>query len=883
MSDTGKQSPLGINLLGSLTLPSDDLRAPIQINEVVTDFIGASKEYSSYEIDPTINPPDPTMLLKGSLVTDTVLNKLTDAINEAYKKLPVDPNNPLPSDISYETYYDLITIGTTTIPALGNTPPATYVSPPNTNPGSPESINTPWIWKKNPTTLPPGEYTQWGWARMYALQAWNEFNWNGLQTASSVEYKNFCTSFSQITSFIQATNATINSVTNGESFAEGSFSNMNDMLTGDITGVSLSTVQFGQDLIALGKSLTLSTIASFGLPSNLLKTINECNGISQSLSLALIASGMTPTDLENIFNSTATVAQEQKIYGAFLIITGQDLRDVCVTLNCKISNLNSLADLLNVKKLLPNSYTSLTVPYYNTTVVPSNSKTYYLIYENEGVSPRLSSASIVQQVGVIIPPGPPPIQTEETLGVIQELRPGFDSYLTNILPTDQAIAAGAFGISMQQIKNITQMPIEKFAQVVSNLETVRGLNLLQGTTTPVDPELAGLASSTISNGTGPNGGYTMSDFFGCMSGLPYAWRDIQRLIQELQTPKLQQIYQDIYDAVLIYPTPTSPTLEELIIEANEEIENIQINNPEKAKILNTLWSATGTQLTAEQTARQTALQPVPVPQDNELGVSPDAQISFVDNVPEWAKSTLPHMQAQTLEAIANWNSIGGQSLVGMMREERNKERLQQLGIPPDDNIDDDIPPKQQQILLSNGTSPTAKLGIEVPGVGCDINANTIFTIPSSLQIKNDNVTIIPSPFGYFNPNDEQYYVTNQTIGGQGGTTTLGEYTVLGSLQPLLINNTNGNVLGPYCDGTGPDGANTIQPIKVGAKISTGIGNPVDTGNPVEPGSLAGSQFKDTIPDNLNLVYTSGLLSPATYNTDDAVEEVIRCNCDCWLE
>lgn len=861
MSDTGKQSPLGINVLGSLMLPSNDAKAPIQINSVFQDYVGESKEYSSYS--------------EGSVITDTVLANLTPAINAAF-------NNPL---IDSTEYNSILTIGANTIPALGNTPPPTYTFNGNTNPGSPAapSINGSWLpWVGNPSgsPAPTGSQTQWGWIRMYALQAWNEFNWNGLQTAGNVEYRNFCTSFSQITSFIQSTNATINTVSNSETFAEGSFSNMNDMITADITGISLSTVQFGQDLVALGKSLNLASITSFGLPSNLLRTINQFNGINQSLSFALIASGLTHTDLQNIFSSTATTSQEQKIYGAFLIITGQDLRDVCVTLNCRTTNLNSLADLLNVKKLFPNSYTTLTVPLYNTTIVPSNSKTYYLLYENGSVSSRLSSPNVTSQIGVLIPPGTPPFQPESTLGVIQELRPGFGSYLSNILPPDQAVAAGAFGVSIQQIKNIAEIQIEKFAQVVSNIETVRGLNLLQGTELPVDPELAGLAASTIAKGTGPNGGYTMSDFFGCMSGLPYAWRDIQQLIQELQTQELIDIYDQLLGAVSAI-TPDPLVINALVFNANTEITNILNNNPNKATILNTLWEAAGTQLSAEQGARATALQQVSE-DDTELGISPDAQISFVDNIPEWAKNTIPHMHAQTLEAIADWNTIGGQSLVGMMREERNKERLQQLGIPPDDNIDDDIPPKQQQILLSNGTSPTAKLGIEIPGVGCNVAANTIFTLPSSLQVKNGTETIISSPFGYFNPNDEQYYVTNQTIGGQGGITQIGELTVLGSLQSLLINS-NGNVLGPYCDGTGPDNSNAIQPILVGAKIATGIGNPIDLGNPIEPGSLAGSEFIDTIPDNLNLAYTSGILSPATYNTDEATEEVNRCNCDCWLE
>lgn len=861
MSDTAKQSPLGINLLGSLMLPSNDPAAPIQINSVVKEFVGESKDFVSYT--------------KGTLISETILDKITDAINLAY-------NNPLVGPLVYNK---LIAIGAGTIPALGNTPPNSYTFTGNTNPGSPDDppINASWLpWQGDPLGPPSkGPQTQWGWVRMFALQAWNEFNWNGLQNSISTpyaEYKNFCTSFSQITGYIQQTNPGINAIANSTTYAEGSFSNMNDLLTGDVTGVSLSTAQFGQDLIALGKSLDLSSISSFGLPSNLLRTISQYNGISQSLSLALISSGLTATDIENILAGPATTSQEQKIYSAFLLITGTDLKDVCITLNCKTPNLTSLADLLNVKKLFPTSYASLTVPFYNTTPVPSNSKTYYLLYENDSVSPRLSSPSLVAQVGVLVPPGPPPVQDQTTLGVIQELKPGFDSYLSNILPADQAIAAGAFGFSMQQIKNISDVPIEKFAQVVANLETVRGLELLQGVSQPIDPTLASLASIAIANGTGPNGAYTMSDFLGCMSGLPYAWRDIQKYVTELQTTELSDLYDQILASIVSDPSTTDA----LIDSANAEIALIASKNPEKVKILNMLWNNTGVQLTAEQAARAAALQPVPVPLEPELGISPDAQISFVDSIPEWSKNTLPHMHAQTLEAIANWDSVGGQSLVALMREQRNKERLAQLGIPNNDNINDSLLPRQQQVLLTNGTSPLAKTGVEIPGVGCDINANTVFTLPSSLQIKNNSDTIVPSPYGYFNPNDEQYYITNINIGGQGGSTELGELTVLGSLQTLVINN-NGNVLGPYCDGTGPDVDNTIQPIKVGAKIATGIGNPVDLGNPVEPGSLAGSPYKDAIPDNLNLAYTSGILSPAAYNTDEAKEEVTRCNCDCWIE
>ena len=78
---------------------------------------------------------------------------------------------------------------------------------------------------------------------------------------------------------------------------------------------------------------------------------------------------------------------------------GQDLADVCVPLNCKTPGLTSLADLLNPQKLFPNSYTALTVPVYNASPGPTNSKTYYPIYEGTGVSSRLSSTTILGSGG----------------------------------------------------------------------------------------------------------------------------------------------------------------------------------------------------------------------------------------------------------------------------------------------------------------------------------------------------------------------------------------------------------------------------------------------------------------------------------------------------
>jgi len=33
---------------------------------------------------------------------------------------------------------------------------------------------------------------------------------------------------------------------------------------------------------------------------------------------------------------------------------------------------------------------------------------------------------------------------------------------------------------------------------------------------------------------------------------------------------------------------------------------------------------------------------------------------------------------------------------------------------------------------------------------------------------------------------------------------------------------------------------------------------------------------------LDTSFTSGTLTPSDYSVDEAIDEVIKCNCDCWV-
>ena len=929
MSDTGKQSPLGDNVLGSILNDRG-----LTINPIAASFMGASKVNDSYT--------------PGKLVRDTCLYWLTYAINNGWLKYQ--------DGLLYEAVYNnLINIGAGTIRALGNSKPDTYIIFDPSNQWAGEATTGYAItgnvgqgqeatWIPYNTSNPNESVTQWGYIRLHALQAWNEFNWNGQPvTRAHPEYKEFTASFMTGASFVNYSNQAIFALQNSKTFLKGTYSNQDDLITADVAGVNLSTKIFGEDLVALGKAIDLSIISTFGLPSSLLRTLRKYNAISQDLSLALLAAELSIDDVEQIstgINISPTVEQEQKIYGAFLVIVGQSLIDVLVPLNCKTKGLTSLADLLDIKKLFPKSYPSMTVPIYNAAPGPTNSKTYYLIYKDGGVNSQI-------------------------------LTKNFGLYLNNILPPHIAQATGAFSVTMQQIRNIEFTQIEKFAKSVYSMELTTGLDQVNGTDVPVDVPTVQSGLDKVAIGSGVYGTFTMSDILGCMSGLPYPWRDLYGNILSLQTAKLIKIYQNLYLAIqweqatasvnytsyqvevspgsfqtyynitgvtLTNPgggyiredappptitinggsgataslsvgtnvydigtggggtygrvtsvgltssgtdTTTIPTatiqappgpgwpgmnaiIQAYIDDANAEIASIfGAANKQTIQITNVEWNLLGTQLTIEQRARFIAMPPVPIVnggKDRFMNPYPLTLYAFVDSVPELSQDTRPHMTSQTLTHITDFSKVGGDSLEGQQRQERNQRRLLECGINLDNNVPDVLNTGLKKLLVMNGTVVGGTAGVDT-----DFG---IFTIPAWPGTQTGTDTEVrPQPDAVYDGNIDKP-VLKEGVDCKGNSIS------------SILDATN---LGPYNNCIGPvlPEDEQISLIVVNTCVPTGSGTPVDD-NPVIPGSLAGSP-DTTLPIELDSLYTSSTLLPASYSVEEAIDKVIECNCDCWID
>lgn len=841
------QTPQGANLLSALMQNSG-----FQLNAITSALVGTSDSETSYS--------------PGSLVTDTCLNNLTQAIQAGYNTLGIY--------LDATTYGNLITIGSGTIPALGNSMPPTYtwIGPATTGTTVstaaqvkswypytatattnvyPTSAPTPRQWSEITSTNYTPDITQWGWIRLFALQAVYEFNWNNDPTAD-VSYKDFLSSFMTASGFLETTNNNIHVLSNALTFLKNTYSNNNDLSTSDITGVNLATVAFGTDLIASGKAIDLATLDTFGLPSNLLLTLKKYNAITGSLTYAIMSAGISTSDLRQILNGTApTKFQEQQLYGAYNIITGADLADILIPLNCSTPGLMTLADLLNPRTLFPTSYLSLTVPVYNSAPASTNAKTYYRIYGDNGVNvQQLTLPEVVRATGSA------GLATVNTGNTVQIQPVGYGAYSRGTIPDDISVAAGAFSFSMLQINNIRSVPIEKFAQVVFNIETMANLPLTTGTNIPSNPESATAGLDQMAYGSGPNGTFTMSDFFGCMSGLPYQWTDVKTLILQLQTSNLASIYANIYSTISSAVADVSIVVQGYIDAANAEIASILTANPNVARDLNRMWNASGTQLTTEQTARNIALSTVPVPRSNYIAAFPSTVFGFVNDFNSNSKKTAPNMHAQTLEAISDVATVGGQAQVGLMRAMRNKEKLMAAGIKVDSTIPENLPPLTDKILSGNGTVSIAR-----PGRGIPAEPAT-FTIPADQHV-------LPLPVhqvGHFE-NEDNYYCL---------PTAMKAAPVLGSIPHQA--EIGQDLAGPHIRHV----ESPINPVAGGSEPH-GACTPLDLGKPMVPGSLGGSPYQNLVPPQLSVPFTSGTLSTPTYTVQQAIEEVIRCNCDCWLD
>ncbi len=740
----------------------------------------------------------PAGYFQGKLTSETVLADLVVALTFAH-------DNVLPT-----TFIALSQIGSGTIPALGNSKPNTFIPsypgpsdpyPPN---DYPNTANQGWLggWTRTSpasyikVTGLTSDYWKYGFIACIARQAYYEFF-----SEQSTQYYAFCKSWVAHHGWMLTQNQTVSSFVGAQTFNLGTYSNINDLTSGDISGVTPSFKLWGRDLINLGKVFTLKNIWRSGAPSVLLVTLNNSGALTDALKLLLLLT-MTPDEINNILAGTlANRVQERKIYDAFKNIQGQDLANTLLTMNCATQGLRSLADLLDPKYMFPQSYMTLTVPTYSANT--TSYKIYDLIYQNDGVN----------------------------IGTTR-----YGDYLTGVLPPDIAYAQGAWSFSMQQISNIMGIDPEKFAQVVFNMEvTNQGLPALVNTQAlPANQTLVNNAIGSTAYGSGAGKTYRMCDFFGAASGVPYvfSYQQIFDLLKSMATPALFTVYAEI-KALCQAPIINEPALLNKIAIANGIIAGIQTANHEGAKKLNQLWDGLGSQLVSEHRA---IVMSIPDAEVYITELNRNDLVAFVSGISQYAIDTAYGGSNQVLCAFAgnlltnahlsstpNLTSITQQSIIAACREARNNVLLESLGVIPQNLIPD--------FLVQPGGQTSGSINDPPPQVG-----STQATATAEIVDNNLVVTLTSGGSGYDPCQPPTIAVWALPTARVGVSFTCEIDTVTGSI--VKINTLDADQIVGY-------------PAEIQPRIYISPPPPPQRpGGALVTGSQAGSPYVDYVPDNL---------------------------------
>lgn len=140
---------------------------------------------------------------------------------------------------------------------------------------------------------------------------------------------------------------------------------MDNIITGGFNQVTQSFRQFGTDLASLGNLIDMGNLPNLGDPSALVRQVASVAGIVPGVESALREVGMSTTTIAQLAGGTPTAitsTADKLLYQGLTKVTGVDLQQVKNILGVTTGGIDTMADLLDPKKILPNSYTTLTMP-----------------------------------------------------------------------------------------------------------------------------------------------------------------------------------------------------------------------------------------------------------------------------------------------------------------------------------------------------------------------------------------------------------------------------------------------------------------------------------------------------------------------------------------
>jgi hypothetical protein len=524
--------------------------------------------------------------------------------------------------------------------------------------------------------------------------------------------------------FATTSNEFISATTNAAALNLGA--GMDNLLTGGITDITQALPSFSSDLANTGNLFDFSQLRNLGNPLAFVKRYQQLAGGLTIIDKALTAQGINATGLSSALtlndpsslinvpvNSIGTIGLVdesratptntntnglgKEVYLALGRIKKDDLASMQLILGSKIPNLTTAQDFLDPHIIIPNVADSLKSFDINGTTLG--------IYKQKALNGSLN---------------------------------GLGKELYTAIPESIADVNVAVAQSLGQIKQIFNIDSFQLAKVSATLETTKGLGSVNSLTQAIPADVITYYSDTYGVGSGHNGEFLITDVIGTVAGfihndeLPIVSSDLANIDEAGELDTLASQYTEIsnlfagdYTYTIINPfvldangnptvtyfyvipvgRPGAGTYDTKNLAADAvlsligtEIARIVALYPQQATKSVNSWNNMVNQIVRE---KENMVKAGIVPADTQTGVK-SSIIGMSSNLHDYGKDTSLGGTAYILENVADSSTIYGQSVIMCLREGRNLQRFNDVGIGNSIFVDS-ITRTTEQATLSTST------------------------------------------------------------------------------------------------------------------------------------------------------------------------------------
>ena len=278
--------------------------------------------------------------------------------------------------------------------------------------------------------------------------------------------------------------------------------------------------------------------------------------------------------------------------------------------------------------------------------------------------------------------------------------------LSKIIPADQALACKAMSVSLQQIKNVDTLSLPQLAAAFVGTVTTKDLDQINALTTAVPANVAAYYTSTYGTGTGTGNTLVLTDLLGAAVGVTYidqlnnvvtTINSLGNALSNLTTiyTRMENTVNGVYGNAVLGPV-TIPAGYAAGVYANADVAFSTALIPNAVIEIGNVVTAYPTQTTSLNTEFDTMAQKV-ITENNNLtlatiniaGLTTDDRgpvMSFVESLPTYGLNKEENGPVWFLEQVADITTLGGQAIVGCLREGQNLAVLNNAGIGVDTSI-----------------------------------------------------------------------------------------------------------------------------------------------------------------------------------------------------